>query len=40
MKNIKIKDETWKALMRLKIEHNKASIDETINFLLELKKRG
>jgi len=37
MKTIKIKEETWKKLMQLKIEHNKASIDETINMLLESK---
>ena len=35
MKNIKINDKTWKALMQLKIEHNKRSIDATIGMLLE-----
>jgi len=38
MKTIKIKEETWKKLMQLKIEHNKASIDEAIQMLLESKE--
>ena len=38
MKTIKIREETWKKLMRLKIDHNKTSIDETINMLLESRK--
>jgi predicted CopG family antitoxin len=38
MKTIKIKEETWKKLMQLKIEHNKASIDETINMLFRIRE--
>lgn len=35
MKTIKIQDGTWKRLMKLKIEHEKRSIDDTIVMLLE-----
>ena len=35
MKNIKIRDGTWKKLMQLKIEHSKRSIDETIDMILK-----
>jgi predicted CopG family antitoxin len=39
MKNIKIRDETWRALVQLKLDNQKRSIDETINMILE-KLRG
>jgi len=38
MKTIKIKDETWKELMRLKIDWGKPTIDKTIATLLKLHK--
>lgn len=38
MKTVKITDEAWQGLMRLKIEHKKRSIDEVIKMLLEKRK--
>jgi len=35
MKTIKISDEAWEGLMKLKIEHRKRSLDEVIKTLLE-----
>jgi len=35
MKMIKVSEKTWKKLMYLKIEKGFASMDETINYLLQ-----
>jgi len=35
VKTIKISDDAWQGLMRLKIEHMKRSIDEVLKMLLE-----